>query len=128
MMIHADSIMIDKISQTLNQIHIDSNQKSSINMDIKYDPFYHDRAIITTKPTKISPSNNKKNSNKSLSLAMILNKKAFINGTWYKKNQKVAQYMLDEVNQDSVVLKGKNKTVVLKLETTNNLLIKKEAL
>ncbi len=129
MIVKADTIMIEKINHTLEQIKYEANQKPSVNLDIKYDPFYHD--------TKLSAPQVKKNntlvkttkrSKKPLVLSMILNKQAFINGVWYSKNQKVAQFMLDKVNQDSVVLKRKNKTIVLKLKTANNLLVKKEVL
>lgn len=128
MIANADPIMIEKINHTLEQIKYEANQKPRVNLDIKYDPFYHDTKIITTKAKKSIISKPVKIEKKSLVLSMILNKKAFINGVWYNENQKVAQYMLDKVNQDSVVLKIKNKTIVLKLKTNDNLFVKKEVL
>lgn len=126
MIAKADSIMIEKINHTLEQIRYESNQKPKTNLNIKYDPFYHDKKTITTKTKKSITSKPVKIEKKSLVLSMILNKKAFINGVWYGENQKVAQYMLYKVNQDSVVLKRKNKIIVLKLKTNTNLLVKKE--
>jgi len=128
MIVQADSIMIEKINHTLEQIKYEASQKPTINLDIKYDPFYHDKKVLTPQATKTIASKPKKASKKSLVLSMILNKKAFINGVWYKENQKVARYMLAKVNQDSVVLRRKNKNIVLKLKTSENLLVKKEVL
>lgn len=126
--LYADTIMIDKINKTLQQLAYETAHKPHIRLDIKYDPFYHDKkAPAITTETKADKKVYQKRK-KSLVLSMILNKKAFINGVWYKEKQKVAQYMLDKVNQDSVVLKRKNKIIVLKLKTTDKLLLKKEVL
>ncbi len=128
MIAHADTSMIEKINHTLDQIRLQESQKTTINLDIKYDPFYHDKKIMTKKQHKQLAEKVTKKRKKSLILSMILNKKAFINGVWYRENQKVARYVLSKVNQDSVVLKRKNKTIVLKLKTAENLLVKKEVL
>ena len=125
MIAKADPSMIEKINQTLDQIRYEASQRPSINLDIKYDPFYHDKKKTTTIKRTMS-SKAVKTGKKALILSMILNKKAFINGIWYQENQKVAQYVLSHVNQDSVVLKRKKKTIVLKLKTAKNLLVKKE--
>ena len=128
MITKADPIMIEKINHTLEQIKYEANQKPRVTLDIKYDPFYHDKKIVRTKNKNSTLPKTRKIENQYLVLSMILNKKAFINGVWYRENQKVEQYMLDEVNQDSIVLKRKNKTIVLKLKTNDNLLVKKEVL
>ncbi len=128
MIVKADSTMIDNINHTLEQIKYEASQKPTINLDIEYDPFYHDKKVLTPRATKTIASKPKTVNKKSLVLSMILNKKAFINGVWYRENQKVAQYVLNKVNQDSVVLKRKKKTIVLKLKTTNYLSINKEVL
>ncbi len=126
MIAQADTAIVEKINKTLEQIRYEASQKTTINLDIKYDPFYHDKKRVVKKMQKNLTQKMTKTGKKPLLLSMILNKKAFINGVWYQKNQKVAHYVLDKVNQDSVVLKRKNKYIVLKLETAKNLLVKKE--
>ncbi len=126
--LQANSVMIEKINKTLQQLRLETSQKPRTNLNIKYDPFYHDKKTAMPHQEKAAPPSQKKRAVNGMVLSMILNKKAFINGAWYSKNQKVAQYVLTKVNEDSVVLKRKNKIIVLKLNTAHNLLIKKEVL
>ncbi len=128
MIAHAETSMIEKINKTLDQIRYEASQKTTVNLNIKYDPFYHDKKKVTKKQHSTPTPKVIKIGKKSLILSMILNKKAFINGVWYRANQKVARYVLSKVNQDSVVLRRKNKTIILKLKTAKNLLVKKEVL
>jgi hypothetical protein len=128
LLLFAEANMVEQINKTLNQIAYEAEHSPKIKLDIQYDPFYHDKRLkkrISQIKTKKILQKKKK---KGLVLSMILNKKAFINGIWYREKAKVAQYMLDKVNQDSVVLKRKNKIIVLKLQTSDNLLVKKEVL
>jgi len=57
---------------------------------------------------------------------MIFNKNAFINGKWYKENEKIADYRITRINQDIVVLKKKNKYTTLKLQQSDKILITTE--
>ena len=121
----ANTIMIDNIKDTLEALEYEASHTSHTAPRIKYDPFYHDtpKKVAKALTPKSSPIKIRK---KGLVLSMVLNKRAFINGKWYKKNDKVAQYVLNQVNQDSVVLKRKHKDIVLRLATNDNLLVKTE--
>ncbi len=123
----ANPIMIDNISQTLDKIAYEASQKNQENLTIHYDPFYHDKKKTDlSKKIKSRLKETKQVDKKPLQLSMILNKKAFINGQWYKEKEKVARYLLEKVNQDSVILKKKNKIIILKLKMPNHLLLTKE--
>ena len=121
----ANTPLIDNINQTLNQLKIEAQQVSKP-LHLSYDPFYHDTHVKHKVPSKKGTPTKAKVSKKALTLSMILNQKAFINGRWYAQNEKVARYVLEEVNEDSVLLRQKHKHIVLKLETAKNLLVKTE--
>jgi len=120
------------IAKTLQQIEIESKLSGKGMLNIAYDPFFGNKKIAkaSSKSTKkrVQKKRIAKKRRKSLVLSMILNNKAFINGKWYGKNQKVEHYMLKKIDQDSVVLVRKNKTIKLRLYTVKNLLHKKEVL
>ena len=121
----ANTTMIDNINKTLKALEYETTHTSHALPRIKYDPFYHDKPKHVAKKvsTKSGTIMIKK---KGLILSMVFNKRAFINGKWYKENDKVAQYVLSQVSQDSVVLRQKHKNIVLNLAKNDNLLVKTE--
>ena len=52
------------------------------------------------------------------SLEAIINKKAKINGNWYKQNDMVDSYKLSHIDYNSVILKNENETKELMIRTT----------
>lgn len=54
-----------------------------------------------------------------LTLELIINSSAMINGVWYKKNSKVNDYTLVDINKDSITLKQGDKKLILSTRTKN---------
>jgi len=124
----ADDNLIANINNTLQKV-INENKKIIDDVKISYDPFNIKKPEhVEKKVDKDTSSNNKEiktTPNKPI-LSMIFNKKAFINGSWYKVDDKFADYRIVKINQDIVVLRKKNKYTTLKLPTSDNILITKE--
>jgi len=65
--------------------------------------------------------------NAKLSLAVIMNKSAFINGKWYKEGEKISGYTITHVNPGakSVLLtKGKKQKILTTMSKNRNLKFK----
>lgn len=74
-------------------------------------------SIASTKPvvkTKIL--------HKALSLGIILNNSAMIDGKWYKVGDFISGYRVAKVNKVSVVLKNKDKKLLLSIKSISNTL------
>ena len=59
-------------------------------------------------------------------LQTILNNRAFIDGKWYNKGDKVREFELVAINSDSVVLMKNSKKTILRLKIIENILEMKE--
>ncbi len=121
-----DAKLIANIDKTFQEVINQSRAKKVNDIKVDYDPFN----IKTSKPTtkNVAKLNNQKqskpkNSSKKPVLSMILNKKAFINGKWYKEGGKFADYAIREINQDIVILEKNSKYSTLKLPLTDTVLI-----
>lgn len=121
--------LIASIDKTLQKVIHESRSKEVSDIKISYDPFN------TNKPKPINTQIEKSTNSEQLkmqkqplkpALSMIFNKKAFINGTWYKENEKLADYRVIRINQDIVVLKKNNKYTTLKLPLSDKILITTE--
>jgi len=129
----SDESMVVNIKDTLQKIIEATREKKKDDIQISYDPFHSQKSKpivkkenLKDKKVKHSKLSKDKIMPTKLSLSMILNKNAFINGKWYKVNQKVADYRIVKINEDIVVLKKNRKYTTLKLISSNKFLITKE--
>jgi hypothetical protein len=126
--LNSDEKLVSSINATLQKVMKEST-KEVRDIKVSYDPFNTNKTKFVKKATKKSNSLKKVISKKQpskLALSMIFNKKAFINGTWYKENEKLADYRITRINKDIVVLKKNNKYTTLKLPLSDSILITKE--
>ena len=123
--LHAASqteVIAQKLAMLEKEIH-----KRPTTLKIPYDPFFPHVKKVQTAAKK--HSNHAKRTPKrmhALEVTMILNKKAFINGKWVKENQKIADYVVTKIDKDTVFLKRRGKTIILRLASGNSILITKE--
>ena len=94
-------------------------------LDIPYDPFHphapRKHATRHAARHTITPKAHQKPE-----LSMILNKKAFIDGKWVKENQKIADYVVSKISEDTVFLKRGRKIIALHLSKQSSILTTKE--
>ncbi len=125
----SDAQLVASIDKTLQKVIFESNSKEISDIKISYDPFNTKQskanAPLSKKATNTKQSKAPKHSLSPV-LSMIFNKNAFINGSWYKENEKLADYRIIKINQDIVVLKKNNKYTTLKLPQSNLVLVTKE--
>ena len=57
-----------------------------------------------------------------LTLELVINSSAMINGKWYKKDEKIRGYTLVDINKNFVTLKKGNKKLTLSTRTINKTL------
>ncbi len=123
--LNADTVDIKKIDQKLSFLSKQALQNRGGDIRVSYDPFYPKNKKSDSKKhsKKISLPAIKKYKPK---LTMILNKKAFIDGKWYKENEKISDLLIYKINQDTVFLKKRNKIIKLELSKTKSMLVTKE--
>jgi len=87
---------------------------------VKYDPFCKSEKIIKLKKNKrIFPKRDKKH---YLFLLAVLNKRAFIDHKWYKNGDIVNGYKIIYIYNNRVVLKKKDKIMILKIKHRDKIL------
>ncbi len=122
----SDAKLVSNIDKTLQKVMNESRAKTVESIKVDYDPFNpiskKQEIVKKSKPVK---KKHKSQAKKPL-LSMIFNKKAFINGKWYKQNDKYADYVITKIDKDIVVLKKKDRYTTLKLPTSNQILITKK--
>jgi len=128
--LYADTdTLVANIDKTLQKVITQSQNRVIEDIKVSYDPFNPNKSKqIKAKYIKSNntiKSKTKKKSSKPV-VSMIFNKKAFINGKWYKENSKFADYVITKVDQNIVVLRKKNKYTTLKLPSADKILITKE--
>lgn len=124
----SDAKLVSNIDKTLQKVMNESREKKINSIKVDYDPFntIKEKPIIkNTKKSKAVKVKQKIESKKP-TLSMIFNKKAFINGKWYKQNDKFADYVVTKIDKDIVILKKKNRYTTLKLSTSNQIIITKK--
>lgn len=83
----------------------------------KYDPFKRAKPLLKRKSSKkyiYKP--------RPAKVTAIFNKKAFINGKWYEKGDRISEGKLVKIQSERVYLKQGNKTKVLLLKRKNKLI------
>ena len=122
----ADDTRVKKINQTLLVLQTQLKNQSEKKIKITYDPFYPKTKKVSTKRQKSIHHKQKQYSHRPV-VSMILNHKAFIDGKWYSKHQKVAHYMLSQIDEDSVTLTQKGKSLTLYINHPKDIWITKKA-
>jgi len=116
--------LTEEISQKLTLLEREIAQHPTA-LEIPYDPF-HPRAKTVPHATAHHTTRKRIKQGFLPEVTMILNKKAFINGKWVKENQKIADYVVKKIDQDTVFLKKGRKVIKLSLSKRDSLLIAKE--
>ena len=80
---------------------------------IQYDPFFNAQKIIKQQ-SMIIKSITKTKAAIKLHLTAILNDQAYINGRFYKVGDKIGAFKVVKISSNSVHLKSKTKTTVLR--------------
>ena len=122
----ADSTRVQRINKTLIALQSQLQHQSDQTIKVTYDPFHPQHKVVSKKVKKAIRHHHKKNHTKPY-VSMILNNKAFINGKWYSKNQKVARYVLTRIDEDSITLTRNGKHLTLFVNQPKHILVTKEA-
>lgn len=72
-----------------------------------------------TQKTQVIPKNGK-SVNKILTLSLIMNNKAMINGEWYKLGDTVNGFKITELDRNSVLLTKKKKQILLSTKSVSH--------
>ncbi len=123
----ANGLDIKEIDQKLNTLAKRVTKIKDTDIKVSYDPFHpiskKTAVLKSVKKQKIHYTKNHRPK-----LTMILNEKAFIDGKWYKENDKISDFQIYKINQDTVFLKKRNKIIKLTLSKTESMLVTKEDL
>jgi hypothetical protein len=72
---------------------------------------------VTAKPSvlkqKVCPPDGNTTKSGNFDLSVIINSKAMINGSWYKKSDTISSYTVSDVSKNSVTLKKGDKELIL---------------
>ena len=119
--LNADSIddMVEKIKSD-RESSLDKNKLTNMTSPI---PIIKTEEVNKTVPKKDNNISTNIEPKKDFVLKAVMNNMAFINDSWVKKGEKIGEYTLVDIMDDSVYLrsKEKNKTIFFK---TNNSKIK----
>jgi len=80
---------------------------------VKKKPIIEIKTISTTNAKGETITKVVKQKPKPLVLNAILNQSALINGTWYKKNQKIRSFTITSVEKSTVILRRGDKRITL---------------
>lgn len=89
------------------------------------DPFVflvkkEDKKVSSVAPNSaVTPLQSVKKTPKPLILSLVVNNKAMINETWYKKGDSVRGYKVSEIHQNSVLLISKKKKLLLSTRSSS---------
>ncbi len=98
----------EPINQTIDEILENSSRATQIDIP-SYDPFKRVKPLLIKKKEKRAPVR----VSKPLQLVALMNHRAFINGQWYEKNDRLRGGRIVEVAQESVTIAfGKQRTIL----------------
>ncbi len=80
---------------------------------LKYNPFYKPAIKEEEIGNKKKALHVRTKKNDDFNLVAIINKKAFINGKWYKEGERIGKFKIKLIKKDSVVLFGDRKKLLL---------------
>jgi len=110
--------IIDSIDKMNSSVQIPKKIEYNV-----YDPFSSAKPILNTK------HNTKLKTNiilQPIILQTILNNRAFVDGKWYNKGDKVRDYKIEMVNSDSVILVKNFKKTIIRIKKIERILKMKE--
>ena len=89
------------------------NKKEKEVVILRYDPFIYQVKKVVKKDKKafVGTIKSKNTEKKRYNLVTIINKKAFIDGKWYKKGDYLDKYKVVKISYDGVLLKYKNRSL-----------------
>ena len=107
---------IDKISDIKSFEIINKDKKTNINLVVDIKNYKSIKYISTNiKQNLFNPFVYIKHKNKKDNVKAILGDFVFLNGKWYKLNDRYKKSTIVKITKNYVVLKGKNKTTILKV-------------
>jgi len=112
------SVFADDLSQRLEKLIQDKKIKTVT--ILKYDPFFEKGKKKQFKKHHLIIHRSRKKI--ALKLVAILGNRAFINGKWFSKGDKIDGYRIKKVFQDRVMLYKQDKIKVLRFEKNKNIL------
>ena len=89
---------------------------------VKKEPVLEEKTVSTTNAKGETITKVVKAKPKPLVLSAILNNTALINGTWYKKNDKIRSYTIASINKSTVTLKSADRRITLTTNVKNRTL------
>ncbi|MCJ7766432.1 MAG: hypothetical protein MUP09_10890 [Thiovulaceae bacterium] len=107
----------EPISQTIDEILENSSHAAQIEMP-SYDPFARVKPLLIKKMGKRAGTKVAR----PLHLVALLNNRAFINGQWYEKSDRLRGGRVVEVTQESATIAFGKKRTVLFLQKKENIL------
>ncbi len=119
-----DNSQTEQIARKLAMLESQMHHPATT-LHVTYDPFHPHHTAKRTKIPHIATHKLRKH-HLSAELSMIFNKKAFINGKWIKENQKIADYVVTRISEDTVFLRKGRKIIKLSLSKDDGILITKE--
>lgn len=101
-------------SFTLNKQDLENY---SFELQIDLNKFYIKKSVKQTELVDIKVNNESVNKEKTFKYKIngIISDYAFINDTWFKKNEKIDDFTLTKIEKDFVVLENENSKIVLEL-------------
>lgn len=108
---------IDEILDTLLNF-----QQENKPLHVNYNPFKNSQSEVSQESTYVQ--NGKKV--QSYLLKAILNKKAFINTSWYEKGDKIDNAIIKQITEDTVSIEEGSKVTILKLDEFKKYMTVKE--
>ena len=76
------------------------------------------RTVASVKPS-VAPSEKIETERKAFILSAIINSSAMIDGSWYKKDDKISSYTITDIDKTSVTLKKGDKELILSTISRN---------
>lgn len=117
----------EEIAQKLSMLQQVLTTDRQNSRTITYDPFYPSKKQSSSFVSHRDKHHKKRHKTVFRpNVTMILNKKAFINGKWYKEKSKIADYVIYKISEDTVFFRKRNKIVTIKLSPSIGILTAKE--
>ena len=107
-------------SFTLNKQDLENY---SFELQIDLNKFYIKKSVKQTELVDIKVNNESVNKEKTFKYKIngIISEYAFINDTWFKKNEKIDDFVLTKIERNFVVLENENSKIVLELNNEDDI-------
>ena len=107
-------------SFTLNKQDLENY---SFELQIDLNKFYIKKSVKQTELVDIKVNNESVNKEKTFKYKIngIISEYAFINDTWFKKNEKIDDFVLTKIERNFVVLENENSKIILELNNEDDI-------